>query len=144
MESLKSDSSTPALISWQGSLNESPLDQDLARRVRISVCLHQYQVYKLSEFYITPSQTQYFWVIEMPKFIPRQRKHKVLQRRKAAIGGDDVYSTDANAVEFAPRASLEREKKKANMKAALKSQQPVISAKKRKRLDKYIVRTLAV
>ena len=80
----------------------------------------------------------------MPKFVPRQRKHKVLSRRSARNGTASAQSADTNAIEILPKAGVEREKKKAEMKAALKSQQPAMSSKKQKRLDKYIVRIFAI
>ena len=81
----------------------------------------------------------------MPKFIPRQRKHKV-RRRLEQDAGNAVYPTgdDSNPVEINPSTTTEREKKRLDMKAALRAQQPRISSKKQKRLDKYIVRRLSV
>lgn len=81
----------------------------------------------------------------MPKFIPRQRKHKA-RRRLEQDAGDVGFPTgdDSNAVEITPSTTTEREKKRLDMKAALRAQQPRISNKKQKRLDKYIVRRLLV
>lgn len=76
----------------------------------------------------------------MPKFVPRERKHKVRQRL-AQQGGEneanDLAAADPNAVEILP--SSEKEKKKQELKTAIQAQQPKISGKKKKRLDKYIV-----
>ena len=81
----------------------------------------------------------------MPKFIPRQRKHKVRRRLEQDVGNVSFPTgDDSNAVEITPRTTIEREKKRVDMKAALRAQQPRISSKKQKRLDKYIVRRLPV
>ena len=74
----------------------------------------------------------------MPKFVPRQRKHKVLQRTKndrpsSATGGD------SNPMEILPSEKAQQEEKRREIKAQLRAQQPKMSAKKQKRLDKYIV-----
>lgn len=76
----------------------------------------------------------------MPKFVPRQRKHKVLARRKNATG-DSNGADDANAAEILPVEQQERNAKKAALKEELtKESQSKMSGKKKKRLDKYIVR----
>lgn len=74
----------------------------------------------------------------MPKFVPRVRKHKVRQRLGNNGGGNasDPVGTDSNAMEI---ASSEREKKKKAIKDDLRAQQPKMSGKKQKRLEKYIV-----
>lgn len=73
----------------------------------------------------------------MPKFVPRQRKHKVLARRKQSHD----YAPDANAEEILPREEQERAEKKQALKEELtREAQGKISGKKKKRLDKYIVR----
>ena len=76
----------------------------------------------------------------MPKFVPRQRKHKV-RRRLEQDGGNVGVPTgnDSNAAEILSSTSTEKEKKKQDMKNALRAQQPKISSKKQKRLDKYVV-----
>ncbi|KNG50425.1 deah-box rna helicase [Stemphylium lycopersici] len=74
----------------------------------------------------------------MPKFVPRQRKHKVLARRKNATG-DSNGADDANAAEILPVEQQERNAKKAALKEELtKESQSKMSGKKKKRLDKYI------
>ena len=76
----------------------------------------------------------------MPKFVPRQRKHKV--RRRLEQNGGDVgvpAGNDSNAAQILPSTFTEKEKKRQDMKNALRAQQPKISSKKQKRLDKYIV-----
>jgi ATP-dependent RNA helicase DHX37/DHR1 len=73
----------------------------------------------------------------MPKFVPRQRKHKVLARsiyRNAHTNTEN----DTNAVEFIPPANLALEDKKRKLREELQSQGPKVSGKKAKRLEKYI------
>jgi ATP-dependent RNA helicase DHX37/DHR1 len=73
----------------------------------------------------------------MPKFVPRQRKHKVLARTKQisrAVGAE----VDSNAVEHIPTAKAELEEKKRRLKGELQNQGPRVSGKKAKRLEKYI------
>lgn len=84
------------------------------------------------------------YTVEMPKFVPRQRKHKVRNRLEPA-GGNGGVSTgnDSNAAEILPTTIIEKEKKRQDMKNALRAQQPKISSKKQKRLDKYIVCVLS-
>jgi ATP-dependent RNA helicase DHX37/DHR1 len=73
----------------------------------------------------------------MPKFVPRQRKHKVIARQKSSHPQDDA--TDANADQILPAAQREREEKKKALKAELvRESQGKISGKKKKRLDKYV------
>ncbi|KAF2238320.1 DEAH-box RNA helicase-like protein [Viridothelium virens] len=73
----------------------------------------------------------------MPKFVPRQRKHKARERQK-----QNGHSTggDANAVELLPESKDDREKRRNQLQEELRAQQPQskISAKKQKRLNKYI------
>jgi hypothetical protein len=76
--------------------------------------------------------------IAMPKFVPRQRKHKAIARRKHSIPQDD-----ANTAEILPEAERERaEQKRALKDELLRETQGKISGKKKKRLDKYIVRAV--
>lgn len=74
----------------------------------------------------------------MPKFVPRQRKHKVLQRTKDN-GTSPRTGRDSNPVEILPVEKAKREEKRRELKAQLRAQQPTMSSKKQKRLDKYIV-----
>ncbi|OAL55510.1 DEAH-box RNA helicase-like protein, partial [Pyrenochaeta sp. DS3sAY3a] len=70
----------------------------------------------------------------MPKFVPRQRKHKALARRKHSEPQDD-----ANSSEILPQEERDRLEKKAVLKEELvREAQGKISGKKKKRLDKYI------
>ena len=73
----------------------------------------------------------------MPKFVPRQRKHKVLARLKNhRIDANPV--TDTNTVEYIPPAKAAIEEKKRRLREELQSQGPKVSGKKAKRLEKYI------
>jgi len=74
----------------------------------------------------------------MPKFVPRQRKHKAREREKQN-GGSTPAVGDSNAVEILPASKAESEERRQKLKEELKAQQPKISSKKQKRLDKYIV-----
>ena len=76
----------------------------------------------------------------MPKFIPRQRKHKVIQRQKTSSNRSNAPDHgDTNAVEILSSPQTEKEKKRAELKTAIHAEQPHVSSKKKKRLDKYIV-----
>ncbi|KAI1346186.1 DEAH-box RNA helicase [Xylaria sp. FL0043] len=85
------------------------------------------------------------------KFVPRQRKHKVLAREArearqtstAEDGATTSSHTDSNAVEILPDAKKAAdEAKRAQMKADLKGDAKM-SSKKAKRLEKYIDKKLA-
>lgn len=72
----------------------------------------------------------------MPKFVPRQRKHKVIARRKQA----QSENVDSNTAQILPQEERDRADKKNALKAdLLRKTQGKISGKKKKRLDKYIV-----
>jgi ATP-dependent RNA helicase DHX37/DHR1 len=73
----------------------------------------------------------------MPKFVPRQRKHKALARSKGK-GREPEPTVDSNAVEHIPAAKAELEEKKRRMKEELRKEGTKISGKKAKRLEKYI------
>jgi ATP-dependent RNA helicase DHX37/DHR1 len=71
----------------------------------------------------------------MPKFVPRQRKHKAIARKKSTAPQND----DANAETILPAEQRERNEKKAALKEELvRESQGKITGKKKKRLDKYI------
>jgi hypothetical protein len=72
-----------------------------------------------------------------PKFVPRQRKHKVLARQKHHNGPSEEQN-DSNAVEHIPAAKAQLEEKKQRMKEELKKDGVKVSGKKAKRLEKYI------
>ncbi|KAG5981623.1 hypothetical protein E4U55_002735 [Claviceps digitariae] len=72
----------------------------------------------------------------MVKFVPRQRKHKVLARQKAEENAQhEVQDTNQ---EILPAAQIERQKKKEQLKKELQQNGPKVSGKKAKRLEKYI------
>lgn len=71
----------------------------------------------------------------MPKFVPRQRKQRHRQQQQQAAN----TATDTNAAEIAPLSKSEKEARKEKLREELRAQHPKISAKKQKRLDKYIV-----
>lgn len=73
----------------------------------------------------------------MGKFVPRQRKHKVLARQKRQHESSE-HAVDSNAVEVLPAAKADLEEKKQRMKEELKAQGNKVSGKKAKRLEKYI------
>ncbi|KAL2828231.1 P-loop containing nucleoside triphosphate hydrolase protein [Aspergillus cavernicola] len=68
----------------------------------------------------------------MPKFVPRQRKQKHRQGQAANA------ATDSNAAEIQPLSKNEKEERKQKLRDELKAQHTKISAKKQKRMDKYI------
>lgn len=71
----------------------------------------------------------------MPKFVPRQRKHKVIARQKIA----QPQHEQSNAEQILPAEQREREEKKKALKEELvRESQGKISQKKKKRLDKYV------
>ena len=70
----------------------------------------------------------------MPKFTPRQRKHKVRQREAAA----DNVSANTNQIQLLPQTQSERDEKRRKLREDLRIGQEKISGKKQKRLDKYI------
>lgn len=75
---------------------------------------------------------------KMPKFTPRQRKHKINKREKHTA----VVPQDTNVVELQPASKTEKEERRQELREELRAQQPKISSKKQKRLDKYIVRSM--
>ena len=73
----------------------------------------------------------------MPRFVPRIRKHK--NKREGAPS-----NSDSNVVEIAPANEAGKDDTKKSTRDQLRPKQPSISSKKRKRLDKYIVRILVL
>ena len=76
----------------------------------------------------------------MAKFVPRERKHKVrksLEQHNGYVKENDGAGRDSNAMEILP--NHEKDHRKQEIRATLQAQQPKMSAKKQKRLDKYIV-----
>ena len=76
----------------------------------------------------------------MPKFVPRERKHKVRARKDNGKHKNVVEEIDTNAVEILATSPSEKELRRQALRKELRSQQTVKSSKKQKRLDKYIVR----
>ncbi|KAM0324146.1 hypothetical protein ACHAQA_008338 [Verticillium albo-atrum] len=73
----------------------------------------------------------------MAKFVPRQRKHKVLAREKAKQSAVTPLDADTNAEQIDPEERRLMREKKERMKQELQGDVKV-SGKKAKRLDKYI------
>lgn len=67
-----------------------------------------------------------------PKFTPRLRKQKHRQH-------PDGESADTNVAQLQPVSKDEKEARRQKLKGELQEQHPKMSAKKQKRLDKYIV-----
>lgn len=79
----------------------------------------------------------------MPKFTPRQRKHKIRKRLEQDSSNVGVPSgNDSNSVEILPSTITEKEKKWQEIENTIRTQQPKVSSKKQRRLDKYIVSRL--
>ncbi|TVY14116.1 putative ATP-dependent RNA helicase [Lachnellula arida] len=78
-----------------------------------------------------------------PKFVPRQRKHKVIARAKEnskqhSQSQPQSQPLDSNTIEHIPAAKSEIEEKKQRMKDELRQENGKVSGKKAKRLEKYI------
>ncbi|KAM3073472.1 putative ATP-dependent RNA helicase DHR1 [Clarireedia jacksonii] len=69
-----------------------------------------------------------------PKFVPRQRKHKVIARNKSNVPDTTI---DSNATEILPSKKSDHEEKKQRLREELNGEKKV-SGKKAKRLEKYI------
>ncbi|KAK3696301.1 putative ATP-dependent RNA helicase DHR1 [Vermiconidia calcicola] len=71
----------------------------------------------------------------MPRFVPRERKHKKIARVHKASN-----TSTTNAEQIIPESQTEREARRDAIKAELRAAQPESkgSSKKRKRMDKYI------
>lgn len=72
-----------------------------------------------------------------PKFIPRQRKHKVLSRHKLTDGNIELKS-DSNISEILPSSKTEIQEKKRLIKENLRKNGIKVNSKKAKRLEKYL------
>ncbi|TVY35714.1 putative ATP-dependent RNA helicase [Lachnellula occidentalis] len=79
-----------------------------------------------------------------PKFVPRQRKHKVIARAKengkkhSQSQSQPQPLLDSNTIEHIPAAKTETEEKKQQLKDELRQANGKVSGKKAKRLEKYI------
>lgn len=69
----------------------------------------------------------------LPKFVPRERKQK--HRAK-----ESQPQVDSNVLEILPVPKDEKEVRREELREEFRAQYPKVSAKKQKRLDKYIVR----
>ncbi|KAK8085014.1 putative ECM16- DEAH-box RNA helicase [Apiospora hydei] len=69
------------------------------------------------------------------KFVPRQRKHKVLARQKAST---EAQPEDSNQLESTKDSRQELDDRKEQLRKELQGEGPKISGKKAKRLEKYI------
>ncbi|KAF7186428.1 putative ATP-dependent RNA helicase PB1A10.06c [Pseudocercospora fuligena] len=77
----------------------------------------------------------------MSKFAPtRERKHRKIAKEQKALSTPRNEGDQANQLELRPLTATEKDERRAKLQAELKAQQPEsrVSAKKRKRLDKYI------
>ena len=74
----------------------------------------------------------------MPKFVPRQRKQKHRRREEA-----NAPAADTNFTEVSASSKNDKEARREKLREDLRSQHPKVSAKKQKRLDKYIVCVVA-
>ncbi|KAL2152433.1 hypothetical protein VTH82DRAFT_5617 [Thermothelomyces myriococcoides] len=72
------------------------------------------------------------------KFVRRERKRKVLERKRAQERATHDVNPDTNVLEITPAQQLEAEQKKARLREELKPQGVKVSSKKAKRLEKYI------
>jgi ATP-dependent RNA helicase DHX37/DHR1 len=72
------------------------------------------------------------------KFVPRQRKRKVLDRQRAQERATHDVGPDSNALEITPAQQAEAEQKRAQLREELRPQGVKVSSKKAKRLEKYI------
>ncbi|KAL2264297.1 hypothetical protein VTK26DRAFT_7902 [Humicola hyalothermophila] len=70
------------------------------------------------------------------KFVPRQRKRKVLDRQRAQERA--THDVDSNILEITPAQQAEAEQKRAKLREELRPQGVKVSSKKAKRLEKYI------
>ena len=73
----------------------------------------------------------------MPKFIPRERKHKRLAKQPQSQS-KFKSSVDSNATELIPASQSEKDERRQALKAQLVAPDTKVTGKKRKRLDHYI------
>ncbi|PPJ58872.1 hypothetical protein CBER1_04431 [Cercospora berteroae] len=105
------------------------------------------QIYKLGEGSSQKVSMQYdaaTSACKMPKFVPRERKHRKLAKQKEASKKNGVAQHEpvdqANAAEIVPVTQVEKDERRRRLREELTAHEPEskISSKKRKRLDKYI------
>ena len=73
----------------------------------------------------------------MPKFIPRDRKQHKTKKDHVSHQAKHVPE-DTNVIELVPQSAVDREARRQRLKEELRAQNPQVSSKKQKRLDKYI------
>lgn len=76
----------------------------------------------------------------MPKFVPRERKHKVRARQINSEQGGKLHGQDTNTAEIQPKTASERDLRRQALREQLRPPLSAKSRKKQKRLEKYIVR----
>ncbi|KAK4148195.1 P-loop containing nucleoside triphosphate hydrolase protein [Dichotomopilus funicola] len=72
------------------------------------------------------------------KFVPRERKRKVLDRKRAQEKASHEAEPDTNALEITPAQQAEAEQRRAQLREELRPQGTKVSGQKAKRLEKYI------
>ncbi len=72
------------------------------------------------------------------KFVPRQRKRKVLERQRAQEKATHDVDPDSNVLEITPAQEADAEQKRAQLREELRPQGVKVSSQKAKRLEKYI------
>ncbi|KAH6840939.1 P-loop containing nucleoside triphosphate hydrolase protein [Chaetomium sp. MPI-CAGE-AT-0009] len=72
------------------------------------------------------------------KFVPRERKRKVLDRQKAQKDVSLNPDLDTNVLEITPSQPAEADQRKAQLRDELRPQGVKVSSQKAKRLEKYI------
>ncbi|KAL8787883.1 MAG: hypothetical protein Q9195_007576 [Heterodermia aff. obscurata] len=76
----------------------------------------------------------------MAPFVPRERKHR--KRQRAKNEGSAANGANSNVLEILPASIEEKEKKKTVLRETLRAEQPGMSRKRQKRLEKYIDKKL--
>ena len=74
----------------------------------------------------------------MPRFVPRERKHKVINRQ-ASSSNKKIIPSDSKVEILVSAKNSKRDELRRELRESVKAQQPRISSAKQKRLDKYIV-----
>lgn len=74
----------------------------------------------------------------MPRFVPRERKHKRLAKQQHSGGAHTAHH--ANAEVIIPSSAADKEARRKQLQKEIRAQQPQdhINSKKRKRLDHYV------
>ncbi|KAK4155490.1 P-loop containing nucleoside triphosphate hydrolase protein [Chaetomidium leptoderma] len=72
------------------------------------------------------------------KFVPRQRKRRVLDRERAQEKATHDVGADSNTLEITPAQQAESEQKRVQLREELRPRGVKVSSQKAKRLEKYI------